>query len=314
MNSFHPTKLKLFSRSNGALRVFISAIPAVLFPFSAHCALAESPMDAEYSYQFQHQSTARGGGGAADGLGDRSRGGRGEDEEITRTEVSPALAPEEITARDNIRNVLRLVDGDTVTVGKEIQVKLIGVRFPEFEDGKRSQIYEQFAERSKKWIENFIRDPEGALESYEGMNSRVNYKDKNGLGFVFYYLYFPDSVLEDIRKHELRRYDKIIKKTVEGRVETDKDRSDAAKADLKHRSAPVQPPVVPMEKPESVSQYVISEAKYYHEDGSIKREEIFRDSILMIKRTYNRQGELMEETFHDPKAYLYSDTKPSKSL
>lgn len=308
MNLFHQSSPNLFGRCSGVLRVFISVLPAFFSPFSVHYALAESPTDAEYSYQFQHQSTARSGG--LPGIGGGARGGIAEDEEITRTEVSPALAPEEITARDNIRNVLRLVDGDTVTVGKEIQVKLIGVKFPEFEDGKRNQIYEQFAQRSKKWIEDFIRDPESALESYEGMNSRVNYKDKNGLGFVFYYLYFPDSVLEDIRKHELRRYDKIIKKTVEGRVETDKDRSDAAKADIKHRSAPAQPPVVPMERPESVSQYVISEAKYYHDDGSLKREEIFRDSILMIKRTYDRQGKLMEETFHDPKAHLYSDTKP----
>lgn len=286
------------------LKAVLTALPISFLFLCGHCVLAEDALEGEYSYQFQHHASTPGASGGGD-----SSGGAGEDGDASQAEVAPALAPEEQAARDNIRNVLRLVDGDIVKVGKETQVKLIGVNFPEFEDGKRNRIYEEFAEKSKKWVEEFIRDPEAALESYEGMNSRVNYKDKNGTGFVFYYLYFPNSVLEDIRKHELTRYDKIVKKTVDGRVETDKDRADAAKADLKHRSAPVQPPVVPLEKPESISQYVISEAKYYHDDGSLKREEIFRDGKLMIKRIYDRKGELTEETFHDPKAHLYGDTK-----
>ena len=86
--------------------------------------------------------------------------------------------------------------------------------------------------------------------------------------------------------------------------------SDAAKAALKDRESAVPPPVVPLELPESVRQYVISEAKYYYGDGTIRREEIFRDGKLMIRRGYNPRGELVEETFHDPKAHLHRDAQP----
>ncbi len=272
-------------------------------------ARADSALESEsYSYQFAHSGSTEGGASVS---GVAEAGAKPEGEDLTRTEVTPALAPEEQTLRDNIRNVLRLVDGDTVTVGKDVQVRLIGVTFPEFEDGKRNRSYEQFAERSKKWIEEFIHDPEKALQNYEGMNSRVNYKDKNGAGFVYYYLYFPDTVLEDIRKNELKRYDNLMGKKVAGRVETDKDRSDMVKTQLKEQKPkmPDRPAAPGSEKPEAVDQYVISEAKYYYDDGKIKREEIFRDGKLMVKRHFDRKGDLIEETFHDSKAHLYEDAK-----
>ncbi len=296
---------------------FWSASALLLFAVPLPLTFADAALETEsYSYQFSHSSGPSDGEGLP-GLAEAGPKPEGEGEELTRTEVTPALAPEEQTLRDNIRNVLRLVDGDTVAVGKDVQVRLIGVTFPEFEDGKRNRAYEQFAERSKKWIEDFIHDPEKALENYEGMNSRVNYKDKDGLGFVFYYLYFPDTVLEDIRKNELKRYDHLMGKKVATRVETDKDRSDAAQAQLKAQQPklPERPGSFNVEKPEAVNQYVISEAKYYYDDGRIKREEIFRDGKLMIKRHFDRKGDLIEETFHDTKAHLYEDATgkaPSK--
>lgn len=279
------------------------------FPPSALSAFSETaPVESEYSYQFLHQV-----GGPGEGGEEGEEGDAGESV-VTRTEVTPVLTPEEQSARDSIRNVLRLVDGDTVQVGKEIQVKLIGVDAPEFESAQRSHIFEQLTEKAKKWMEDFITNPQEALERYEGMNSKVNYKDKNGSGFVFYYLYFPNPVLEDIRRHELKRYEKIAKKIVSGIEETDRDRSDAAKAALKTHAAP-PPPQAPgsLEKPESVDQYVISEAKYYHDDGSLKRAEVFRDGKLIVKRTYDKEGNLLEETFNDPQAQLYAGESSPKS-
>lgn len=275
------------------------AAPAALSALSEKTAV-----ESENSYQFLQQF-----GGSVNSSAGTGDFGVQETEERAAQEAS-VLTPEDRLLRENIRSVLKLIDGDTVQIDKDIQVRLIGVDDPDFEKEGRSAVFEQMAEKSKNWVRDFIVNPRDALQKYEGLNSKVNFTDSTGTGVVFYYLYFPNAILEDIRRQELKRYEQVAKKSVQGLEETDKDRSDALKASIKaERDKHSAGAAGSLEEPESIDQYVISEAKYYHDDGSLKRSEIFRDGKLIVKRRYDKKGKLLEETFLESSANLPSVEK-----
>jgi hypothetical protein len=241
------------------------------------------------------QRTLQGVGGIGEGEGEPGS----EEEEATRVDVFPKETEEERKTRESIRNVLRLLDGDTVQVTKDVHIRLVGVHLPELMTPQERNYFERFSKESEGWLRRFLEDPEKSMKQYDGMNSSISYKDREGSGFTYYYLYVPDLLLEDMRKQELGRYDDWVKKR-KGELpkETSRSRADAASAALKE--APLPPSSDEVKK--DVNEYVISEAKYYYDDGTLKREEIFRDGKLMIKRLFSAKGELIDEVFYDSRA------------
>ncbi|HTL47420.1 MAG TPA: hypothetical protein VL688_05090 [Verrucomicrobiae bacterium] len=232
-----------------------------------------------------------------------------EDDEAARVEVFPKETEEERKTRDSIRNVLRLLDGDTVEVTRDVHIRMVGVHLPPEMSPQERAHFERFTEDSKGWLQKFLEDPEKAIEQYDGMNSKINYHDKEGGGFTYYYLYVPDMLLDDMRKQQLSRYDDWVKNKKGGlpTQETVKDKADLAKADLKLR------PVENEEAHKDVKEYVISEAKYYYDDGTLKREEVFRDGKIMLKRVFSPKGELLDEVFFDARASDLVKTKKAAS-
>jgi len=226
------------------------------------------------------------------------------DDAAGKVDVFPHESEVEREERENIRSVLRLLDGDNVQISKDVHVRLVGVQVPDAKNPEDRIHFEKFAREAKSWLEKFIVDPENAVEEYTGMKTGIRYNDKEGGAFVYYYLYVPEVLLDDVRKEELKRYDDWVKKR-RGELpeETAIDRADAAAADLKQRST------ASADKPKDVKEYLISEAKYYYDDGALKREEIFRDGKLMIRRTFDHKGEIIDEVFFDSRAHSIQNLK-----
>jgi hypothetical protein len=124
-----------------------------------------------------------------------------------KLKVFPPKPAEEIKERLQIRNVLRLVEGDAVQVSKEIRVQMVGVNMPEYEgiDGQRK--YYEFADKTKKWLTEFMEKPEEMIDAYDGMGSKVKYNDEEHGNFLFYYMYVPKQFLEDVRTGQLQKFD-----------------------------------------------------------------------------------------------------------
>lgn len=236
------------------------------------------------------------------GSGEKSQRGEFGYDEIegdADLKVIPTETAEELRRREKIRNVLRLVEGDSVQVGSGIRVKMIGVDAPEYkgEQGRRS--YQIFANQAKKWLKEFMDDPYTAMGKYEGMDTQVNYKDRSGEEFTYYYLYMPDQLLEDIRKEELHEYDQWLKDKAEklsnANAKARKNQAEIMGMGIEDLPDGSDRPGGPQGKRE----YMIKEQLYYYEDGSLKREEILRDGKPMIVRKYDRQGNLLDEVFYD---------------
>lgn len=251
----------------------------------------------EVSYRF----LGSGSGSSEDSDGDGERGSFGYDEMEGDAQLKaiPVETAEELRRREKIRNVLRLVEGDSVQVTTGVRVKMIGIDAPEYrgEQGRRS--YQIFAAQAKKWLKSFMEDPYSAMGEYEGMDTQVNYVDKSGEEFTYYYLYMPEQLLEDIRNDELQEYDRWLKE----KADKLKQETDAMKK--KHRADITGMGIEDL--PESQSsggntrgkEYMIKEQLYYYEDGSVQREEIMRDGKLMIMRKFDRQGNVIDEVFYD---------------
>lgn len=228
---------------------------------------------------------------------DRGDFGYDEIEGDADLKVIPTETAEELRRREKIRNVLRLVEGDSVQVSSGIRVKMIGVDAPEYKGDQGRRSYQIFAAQAKKWLKEFMEDPFTAMGKYEGMDTQVNYKDRSGEEFTYYYLYMPDQLLEDIRKEELNEYDLWLKEKAQ-------KLSDANAKAKKNQAEITGMGIEDLEGgkaggPQGKREYMIKEQLYYHEDGSLKKEEILRDGKPMIVRQYDRQGNLIDEVFYD---------------
>ena len=286
---------------SGPFLLWMALSPDAVFGQGSSTVEAGAGGSGAYNYRFLDPLPQEGRGHA---------GGEAAEEE-EKAEVLPKESPEEREARENIRNVLRLVDGDTVEVGKDIQVRLVGVSFPQFENYQGNRQYEAFARRVKEWIDEFMSDPAKALSKYEAIGSHARAESKEGQGFSFFYLYLPDVLLEEIRRQELEKYDAWVKEHRSRPAgETDAQKSQRAILDLGRKEdregAASRGGADPLKE---VKEYVVSEAKYYFPDGSLKREEVYRDGKLMIRRDFNRDGEVSRETFYDPQAADYTPEK-----
>ena len=286
-----------FIRETLSLALFC-AIGLLFFAGSVRAQAQSEEDQGQYSYRFHGGS---GGGALAPG----QVGGK---EETSKTGVEAYETEEEKKARENIRNVLRLIDGDTVQIDQKVHIRLVGVDFPQFKNYQGNREYERFAREVRSWIDDFVKDPANSLKQHSRMSGPISYRSAEGDGFSFYYLYVPDILLEEIRKHELERYDTWVKEyRNEKQVETPSQKTARALADLGHLPSGMGQSSA--DRLKDVREYVISEAKYYYDDGSIKREEIYRDGKLIIKRLYSQDEELTDEQFYDEQAKYYALTQ-----
>lgn len=270
---------------------FFALFAAVSFFYPSH-ALAEEFASVEQNYRFLEPLPQAGKGFPGSGFS-------GNEEQQGEAAVQPLESGEEQRERSKIRNLLRLVDGDTVTVSEKVHVQLLGVQFAGYntEDNAR---YEQIIKRIRDWLGDFMENPESALKNYEGMNSQVNYNSGKGTDLSFFYLYVPDFILEEIRRNGLAEYDDWLKKKNVKSAPTDAaaftlppdtQPTDTFKSRLLNGKAG--------EKPGEVKEYLVSEAKYYYEDGSLRKEEVYKDGKLAVTRHFDRRGDLQKEEVID---------------
>jgi hypothetical protein len=121
-------------------------------------------------------------------------------------ETLPKETEEERDARENIRSVLRLVDGDVVELDSGRNVRFVSVPDEDF-----SEVGTQYSvPRVQKWLDTFLKDPEQALNAYGSDGLSVS-QNEDGQ-FVYYHLYFPKKILDEIRTHQVERYDALMEK------------------------------------------------------------------------------------------------------
>lgn len=255
----------------------------------------ERSLDSSDSQYYQFLDPIPQGGGKLHGRSLMSSGTEPAKEDQS-TAVS--LSTEEIKERANIRSLLRLVDGETVPVSDRIYVQLLGVQFAGYADPEEKSRHDQLLRNIKKWIGEFMDNPELALRNYEGMNSQINYNAASGNDFSFYYLYVPDFILEEVRREGLSKYEDWLKRKKSKKEEREgPDTSGIPKDSVLNQRESLEKH---SERPPEIREYVISEAKYYYDDGGIKKEEIYKDGKLGLIRHYDPNGRLSKEEVRDP--------------
>lgn len=230
--------------------------------------------------------------------------GSGGEEGKGQDDSSQSAESREMTQeRSKIRSLLRLVDGDTVPVNERMYVQLLGVQFASYNNDGDSGRSETIIKRIKEWIFDFMENPEDALRNYEGMNSKVNYKDGKGKDLSFFYLYVPDFALDEVRRRGLRDYEAWLKNKRTKKSLPPESRApgkDKAAGDSVSFKDKLLSGSSSGEKPGDVQEYVVSEAKYYYGNGTIKKAEVYKNGKLALIRNYDERGRMLKEEAFDP--------------
>jgi len=182
--------------------------------------------------------------------------------------IFPIESDEEKKLRKKLTTLLKLAEGDSVMITPGTYVKFVAVPNGQFpEEGNRYT--PEVIQSTQKWLSEFIEDPDTAIHEY-GMNSHVDYESRDGEAYAYYYIYFPEDLLREIRKDRVSLYRRLVMERGEK----------------------------PEEVPEGPGN--IKGTRYYYEDGTPRKEEIYRNGKLMIARKFNPKGELVDEIYNWP--------------
>lgn len=280
---------------------------ALLLVLPSASAGAQSAIDGQqnaYEEQKHHfLSVATGTGGGGRGVAGLRAGGssgiggsgfqEGSEPYDPMTEEE-SLVPDKKMA-EQVKKLIKLIDGETVILSNGANVRLIGIDVPDLDSNMNQGDYQSFVKQTSQWIRAFVKNPEDAMEAYPGANRQFSHKDGTGRTFVYFYMYFPEQILDEVRKIEIarmngserdREYERPVDMSTKNIATLQREAFEQAKEarEMENRGALGY---------KEVERYVVSVARYYHDDGTIKKEEIFRDGELLTEKKYDRNGRLI---------------------
>jgi hypothetical protein len=198
------------------------------------------------------------------------------------------------------RSFLRLFSGDTIRLESGEHVSVIGVNVPDFKERVDQERYAELTQTARKWVTELINNPNSADVAYGIGSKQVRTQGSMGSLMVFFYLYMPDGLMEDIRNRELREYyneerTKKLKDELAQRARSGETADEYRKPEDDRFKEEIQTKRLVIRKS---AQTDVSAAKYYYSNGMIKREEVYYDGMLVIKNMYDERGRLVNQWKH----------------